>query len=264
MKYGARAHEKRGEGKDVIVWWCLHCIEAVWLKEEGFKIRARDRQGAQPDRTDLGIIDVEDRVQGPHNAEYCLSDPQICSVEKWKAVINFDDRAKGIYQQPGYVLGREPGTLYENQQARDEIGIDELTGDVIEVSVTEVRGQKLSEVLRLVDEKVAACHQRFYEAEAEYEEFLRESNNETGDVGGVVEGGEPSVPAGTATRQDQRSAAEGEQDEEAPRTPSPRNRIRFKKRKTREIASASPKPAVRIRLSAPDPNYPSNQLSSAT
>ena len=161
------ACEKRGEGENVKAWWCLACLENVWLELDGFIKRPDEVE--RPDRLDmeqLSTIYPESRARGTNNPLFHLSSPQEYGVAKWKATIHHKWWEEGTQMGEEAVYGSEEGTVYEDAATRDMKGVDEVKGEVVEITAHQVRGKRLSEVLRLVDENVALKRQQAADAAA--------------------------------------------------------------------------------------------------
>lgn len=167
LKNGERAKTKRGLGKEVKAWWCLECIENIWLELDGFqKQRYQYKRSEDPELWEIfRFLQPEERAAGLHDSEYHLSAPQRYALEKWRAVAMYEAfEAYGIDVGSEAVFGVEPNTLYLEPDTRDIKGIDEVTGQAVEVKATRVAGKKLSDALRYADDEVHRRHQLLRQA----------------------------------------------------------------------------------------------------
>lgn len=162
LKFGGRACEKRGLGRNVESWWCLVCAENIWLELDGFILPSSiGPRRLEPELYELlGDLQPERRAAGPTDRLYHLSAPQIYTLEKWRAVgLHKAVENYGIDPGPEAVSGAEPDTLYPNSGVRDLDSVDDITGRPIFVEVHDVAEKRLSEVMRMVDEKIESQRQ---------------------------------------------------------------------------------------------------------
>jgi len=167
LKYGMRACEKRGLGKNVESWWCLECVENIWLELDGFiKPSSTGPQRQEPELYELlKDLQPEYRTAGPKDRLYHLSAPQVYTLEKWRAVGQHKAVAKyGVDPGPEAVSGAEPDTLYRDSEVRDLDSVDGMTGRPVSVEVYDVADRRLSEVMRMVDERIESQRRLFCES----------------------------------------------------------------------------------------------------
>lgn len=157
LKNGKWTKMKRGLGENVEAWWFLECIEDIWLEIDGF-IEQRYQSKLLEDLELWEIfryLQPEERAAGLQDSKYHLSAPQRYAPEKWRAVaIHEAFEAYGIDVGSEAIAGPESNTLYLGKDSQDFRGIHKATGQAIEITATEVAGQKLSEALKIADETV--------------------------------------------------------------------------------------------------------------
>ena len=162
----------RGKAVGGIQWFCLPCIEELWAVED------QDETSSVVSSTLTVVlasiskkIFAERRHHASDGAHYKLPLPQAYALEKWKAAIAFLDffadsdkvadlinRARdtgfiGQWGNDAFVGLREPRLLYESESLRDMRGYTEIGGVRVEAARRHVAGKKLSEILKLVEEK---------------------------------------------------------------------------------------------------------------
>lgn len=173
--------DQRGLGTKVEAWWCLPCFEAVLLMEKGvgFLHGPADLTNTlQPKASDLSVLRAEYRTPASQWNLFHLPPPQRYNFEKWKAMAAYNGEMElwGVLEADA-VTGEE-GTLYPDVETRDLDALEEYTKEPIELTVAEIQGKKLSEVLRMVDERVALLH-REYSVDRELRGNSKVASNET-------------------------------------------------------------------------------------
>ena len=249
LKFGPYARTKRGLGRNVEAWWCLPCLEEVWLEGKGFIKQPFDHTRLdRPDVDDLSMIYPEERSGGVNGGLYHLPSPHRYGLEKWRATIQHEQSLNGVTMGPNAVGGQDRGTLYEDEAVRDLRGIDEETGEAVEVTACQVRGKRLSEVFRLVDESVALKRREYHQAMEESREVAS---------GETTPGEDEDVVAGPSRSRPVEPNSTG---------PPAQQRLRLTvKRRGNEgpaddaSAAAPPTKHQRLILKPPNKDHPSNQ-----
>ena len=159
---------KRGLGANGQEWWCLKCLEAIFvdLRE---RLLNHMPDGSTPPVHPLTtiqywIIPERRTIASFDGVYYTLRSPQIYVLAKWQAVKTFDqlrDRpAEGCFDLPeepadgvnNLYLGHDGESFYMDRAVRDMRGVlaDQR---ICEIDASDVRGYSLSEALRRVDKK---------------------------------------------------------------------------------------------------------------
>ena len=159
---------QRGLGANGQEWWCLKCLEALFvdLRERVWKHRPDGSTQYVHPLTSIQYWLIPDRRSIPQydGIYYTLQSPQIHLIGKWQAVKTFDelrDRpAEGHFDLPEdptdgpitLYLGRDGESFYLDRPTRDLRGVL-ADNRVCEADANEVRGYSLSEALRRLDKK---------------------------------------------------------------------------------------------------------------
>ena len=151
---------------------CLPCIEELWAFEDQDETRSVVSSTLTVVLASIrGKIFAERSHHASDGAHYKLPLPQANALEKWIAAIAFLDffadsdkvadlinRARNIsfikqWRNNAFVGQREPRVLYGSESLRDLRGYTEVGGVRVEAVRRHVARKKLSEILKLVEEK---------------------------------------------------------------------------------------------------------------
>ena len=163
----------RGRGWEDVEWYSLTCVESLWAGEG--TIRPISELISPPAHLLDSIAEhiTPEKREGTRD-HYRLSSAHIYAMEKWKAVILytyfFSDEVNletlktngdvnfcgpdGEWPR-GYYLGDEPKVLFASKEAKEAKGFLKDRDVRAQVSASQVRDRKLSEVLGLVDRDIA-------------------------------------------------------------------------------------------------------------
>lgn len=171
LKSGRYAAPKRGLGKDVLSWWCLSCIEQVWLEGEGFiKFRYQYKRTDEPELWELlRNVTPETRTGGPKDRLYHLSPMQRDAIEAWRVAKDYEWECQ---------YGAGPSELTHPPEPAIILTDDETTGERVVVALHELAPQTLSEALETVDDNVERARRQ-----------VSDSTSTTGPSGEVTEAG---------------------------------------------------------------------------
>jgi len=170
LKSGKYSVPKRGLGEDMLAWWCLACLESVWLEGNGFiKFRYQYKRSEDPELWELlANMRPEARSRGEQNRLYHLSDLRTQAVEAWRW-------AQDYQWEANYGAGPDPSA--GNPDLVDLESLDGTTGQTIKISLHRVAEKTLSEILRVVDEKIERERQSSRQAnQSAPDETLRTEN----------------------------------------------------------------------------------------
>jgi len=163
---------KRGLGARGEEWWCLRCVEALFVEVRRRWLLAHPNSPIptrHPFHQFANWIIADLRSIPTYPGKYTLILPYIYALEKWKAVTLYDDWKK--QKQPAQFeinaparvvvekifLGLDEESLYLDEATRNLRGVMQR-GNIAEVPAQDCRGVALSVVFQRVDSIMAAIY----------------------------------------------------------------------------------------------------------
>ena len=153
----------RGLGADGQEWWCLMCLEDLFVDLRERVWNGSTRFVHPLTSIQYWIIPEERKIPQFEGNHYTLQRSHIYLIAKWQAVKTFDELrarpAEGHFDLPedppdGPVtlyLGRDGESFYLDERTRDLRGLL-LDDRVCEIAARDVRGYSLSEAFRRLDQ----------------------------------------------------------------------------------------------------------------
>ena len=163
---------KRGLGEGSEEWWCLKCVESLFEEMHRRWLLAHSDppiSAQHPLQRLANWIIADQRSIPTYIDKYKLIAPYIYALEKWKAVLLYDQYTQLARGQPFNVnapahfgsrvafLGIDRKSFYVDKAMRDLRGVMER-GGIAEISAQECRDVALSVVFQRVDAIMAGVY----------------------------------------------------------------------------------------------------------